>query len=223
MDRTRLLPHLLARYACNQSVPLRDRLHVALRLALCPFGRLSGLVPPSGLIVDLGCGHGHFCLALAQAAPERRVVGVDPAMHKLSIAMAVAESLPNARFVGGSALSNPVAGPCQAVLLIDVLYLLSRAQQERVLRDCFDRLAPGGTLLIKTMDARPRWKAALNRVEEWLAVRVLRITLHEGNVFAFRSLSEWAALGERIGFETRIVRLDRGYYHPHGAIVAVRR
>jgi 2-polyprenyl-6-hydroxyphenyl methylase/3-demethylubiquinone-9 3-methyltransferase len=115
-----------------------------------------------------------------------------------------------------------VVGPCQAILLIDVLYLLNLAQQKRVLRDCFDRLVPGGTLLIKTMDDRPAWKATLNGLEEWLAVRVLRITLCEGSTFTFRPLSEWAALCEGIGFETLTVRLDRGYYHPHGAVVGVR-
>jgi 2-polyprenyl-6-hydroxyphenyl methylase/3-demethylubiquinone-9 3-methyltransferase len=225
MDRLRLPPlsGLVARYVRHRGVPLRDRLHVAVRVALCPFRRLSGLVPPAGLIVDLGCGHGHFCLALAEAAPERRVVGVDPAMHKLSVAATVAGRAPNVYFVGGSALSNPVPGPCQAVLLVDILYLLSRAQQEQVLRDCYDRLAPGGTLLLKTMDARPRWKAALNRIEEWLAVRVLCITLGGEEAFSFRPLSEWAALCEEIGFETSTLSLDRGYYHPHGAIVGVRR
>jgi 2-polyprenyl-6-hydroxyphenyl methylase/3-demethylubiquinone-9 3-methyltransferase len=214
---------VLARYVRHAGVPLRDRLHVAARLALCPFRWLSSLVLFAGLIVDLGCGHGHFCHALAEAAPERWVIGVDPSMHKLSIAAAVACQSPNVGFVRGSALSNPVVGPCQAVLLIDVLYLLSRAQQEQVLRNCYDRLVPGGTLLIKTMDARPRWKAALNRIEEWLAVRVLRITLSSGEALAFRSLSEWAALCARTGFETLTVRLDGGYYHPHGAIVEVRR
>jgi 2-polyprenyl-6-hydroxyphenyl methylase/3-demethylubiquinone-9 3-methyltransferase len=212
-------------YARCTSVPLSDRLHVAVRLALCPFGRLASFVPDRGLVVDLGCGHGHFCLALASAAPERLDVGVDHAQHKLSVAQVVAgqSRKGNVHFVGVSALSNPVAGPCQAVLLIDVLYLLSRAQQERVLRDCYGRLAPGGTLLIKTMDAGPRWKAALNRIEEWLAVRVLRFTLSKGESFTFRPLSEWAALCEGIGFETQTLRLGRGYYHPHGAIVGVRR
>jgi 2-polyprenyl-6-hydroxyphenyl methylase/3-demethylubiquinone-9 3-methyltransferase len=218
-----ILDDVRTRYLRHSDVPLRDRLHVAVRLALCPFHRLSGLVPSAGLIVDLGCGHGHWTCALAEAVPRRQVVGVDPAMRKLSIARAVAGQLPNVHFVRGSVLSNPVTGPCQALLLIDVLYLLSRVQQEQVLRDCYDRLAPGGTLLIKTMDTNRRWKAALNRLEEWLAVRVLRITHSSGEAFVFRPPSEWAALCERGGFETLTVRLDEGYYHPHAAIVGVRR
>ena len=219
MDR-QILRAVQRHYA---QAPLRDRIHVAARLALCPFRRLATFVPSAGLIVDLGCGHGHLAHALAMDGPRRRVVGVDPSARKLVLANSVPNGSRRVHFVQGDALSNPVAGPCRAILLVDILYLLNRAQQEQVLRNCHDRLAPGGTLLVKTMDDRPAWKAGLSRLEEWLAVHVLRITLCQGSAFAFRSLSEWAALCERIGFETLVVRLDRGYYHPHGAIVGVRR
>lgn len=200
----------------------RDRLHVALRLALCPFERLSSLVPSCGLVVDLGCGHGVLANMLALESPERRIVGVDPSLRKLAAAHTVEPGAGRVLFVQGDALFPPVAEPCRAVLLIDVLYLLSPLEQERALRLSFDLLEPGGVLLLKTMDDRPQWKAALNRVEEWLAVRVLRITLGGKSAFTFRPLVEWAALCRAIGFEARVERLDRGYYHPHGAVVGIR-
>ena len=216
MDR-KILAHVQSLYA---RAPLRDRVHVAVRLALCPFERLASFVPHTGQIVDLGCGHGVFAHALAIEAPSRHVVGLDPAAHKLSVARSTAHCV---RFVRGDARSNPIAGPCQAILLIDVLYLLDRTEQERVLRDCYDRLSPDGVLVIKTMDNRPRWKAAVNHLEEWLVVRLLGVTLCEGNRFAFRSLSEWIALCSALGFDVRAMRLDRGYIHPHVAVVGVRR
>ena len=203
--------------------PLRDRLHIHGRLALCPFVRLADRVPSHGLIVDLGCGHGVFDHALALASPDRRIVGVDPDLCKLSTIRSASRPGLAVRFVQGDARANPVSGPCQAILLIDVLYLLSHAQQERALRDCYARLAPGGVLLIKTMDYKPRWKAALNQAEEWLAVRLLALTLADRGSFAFRSLAEWATLCVTIGFRVETVRLDRGYYHPHVAVVGVRR
>lgn len=206
----------LALYA---GAPLGDRLHVMLRWVLCPFERLAEFVPEEGLIVDLGCGHGLFANALALERSGRRVVGVEPSARKLAVARASAGP---ARFVRGEAQHNPIVAPCRAVLLIDVLYLLPPAQQEQVLRDVYHRLVPGGVLLIKTMDDRPRWKAALDRLEEWLAVRVLRITLGSAAPFAFRSLREWEALCREIGFQAWSLRLDRGYYHPHGVVVGVR-
>jgi len=214
--------------------PWRDRLHVAARLALCPFERLAVFVPPSGLIVDLGCGHGLFANALALEAPERRVVGVEPSARKLAVArttqsaMGRGARIRQVQFVQGDALTSLGVGPCRAVLLIDVLYLLAPQRQEQVLRASFDRLEVGGVLLLKTMDERPRWKAALNQLEEWLAVRVLRLTLGgggedtPGGAFAFRPLAEWVTLCQAIGFETQVVHLDGGYYHPHVAVVGIR-
>jgi SAM-dependent methyltransferase len=199
-----------------------DRLHIGIRMALCPFARLAAFVPTAGLVVDLGCGHGLFACALALESARRCVVGVEPSPAKLAAARMARQRLGRVDFVQGDALANPVCGPCQAILLIDVLYLLAPGQQEAVLRACLNRLAPGGTLLIKTMDDRPRWKAALNELQEWLAVRMLRVTLGTGRAFAFRPLAEWQALCEAIGFAASVVRLDVGYYHPHGAVIGVR-
>jgi SAM-dependent methyltransferase len=199
-----------------------DRLHVGIRMALCPFARLATFVPMAGLVVDLGCGHGLFACALALESERRHVVGVEPAPQKLAAARMAQQRLGRVEFVQGDALANPVCGPCQAFLLIDVLYLLAPDQQEAVLRACFDRLAPGGTLLVKTMDDRPRLKAALNGVQERLAVHLLHVTLGTAGTFTFRPLAEWQALCEAIGFAASVVRLDVGYYHPHGAVIGVR-
>ncbi|MFQ6101595.1 MAG: class I SAM-dependent methyltransferase [Anaerolineae bacterium] len=199
----------------------RERLHVVGRLALCPFGRLASFVPQRGLIVDLGCGHGVFANMLA--SPGRRIVGVEPSAGKLAVARIARSAMGDVQFVQGDAVHNPVVGPCRVVLIVDVLYLLTYEQQEQVLRTCFERLEPGGVLLLKTMDDRPRWKAVLNRLEEWLAVWVLHITLSRERGFAFRSLVEWAALCQAIGFETQVLRLHRGYYHPHGAVIGIKR
>jgi SAM-dependent methyltransferase len=150
------------------------------------------------------------------------VAGVEPAARKVSLAQAARPARGHVEFVRGDALNPPLAGPWRAALLIDVLYLFDPHRQEQILRACAARLSPGGVLVLKEMDERPRWKAALNRLEEWLAVRVLRITLG-GGAFTFRSLAEWAALCQGLGFETHVMRLDQGYYHPHGAVVGVRR
>jgi SAM-dependent methyltransferase len=218
MDRD-ILRRVRALYA---DAPWQDRRHVAVRLALCPFERLAPFVPRAGLIVDLGCGHGVFANALVLESPGRCIVGVEPSARKLAVARAAQSAMGRVQFVRGDALANPVAGPCRAVLLVDVLYLLAPQQQEQVLRTCFDRLEPGGVLLLKTMGDHPWWKVALNRLEEWLAVCVLRITLGGAYGFTFRPLAEWAALCQTMGFDTQIVLLDQGYYHPHGAVVGIR-
>jgi SAM-dependent methyltransferase len=219
MDRE-VLRETLALY---NGISWCDRQHVWGRLALCPFRQLAAFVPRAGLIVDLGCGHGLFAHALALDALDRHIVGVDPAVYKLEIARAIQPSGSHVYFVQGDVLANPVVGAYQAVLLIDVLYLLDRQQQESVLRMCCDRLTSGGVLLLKTMDDHPRWKVALNQLEEWLAVRVLHITQSGTSGFTFRPLTEWASLCRALGLNVEIVYLHQGYYHPHGAVVGVKK
>jgi SAM-dependent methyltransferase len=211
---------ILAQYA---RLAPADRYHVALRLTLCPFDRLATFVPRRGLIVDLGCGHGVFALALALESSARQIVAVDPSSLKLAAACQALQDQLQIHLVQGDAGHSPVPSPCSAILLIDVLYLLAPAVQERLIAECYTRLAPGGVLLIKTMGQRPRWKAALNWLQEWLAVRVLHVTASNTRRFSFRPLTEWAGLCSEVGFETLVVRLDRGYYHPHAAVVGVRR
>jgi hypothetical protein len=67
----RILRAVQGRYA---QAPLRDRIHVTARLALCPFRRLATFAPSAGLIVDLGCRHGHLGHALAMELPPRGAV-----------------------------------------------------------------------------------------------------------------------------------------------------
>lgn len=219
MDRT-ILQQAQALYT---DAPWRDRYHVAVRRALCPFERLAAFVPSTGLIVDLGCGHGLFANALALEAPRRCIVGVELSTRKLLAARATQSATGQVHFVQGDLLANPVVGPCRAMLLIDVLYLFTPHQQEQILCMCSERLEPGGVLVLKTMDTLPRWKSALDRLEEWMAVRLFHITLSGRSPLAFRPLAEWAALCQAIGFETKVVRLDQGYYHPHGAVVGLKR
>ena len=219
MDRT-ILQQAQALYT---DAPWRDRYHVAVRRALCPFERLAAFVPSTGLIVDLGCGHGLFANALALEAPGRCIVGVELSTRKLLVARATQPATGQVHFVQGDLLANPVVGPCRVMLLIDVLYLFTPHQQEQILRMCSERLEPGGVLVLKTMDTLPRWKSALDRLEEWMAVRLFHITLSGRSPLAFRPLAEWAALCQATGFETKVVRLDQGYYHPHGAVVGLKR
>ena len=107
------------------------------------------------------------------------------------------------------------AGPWDAVVLVDVLYLLDTAGQRALLADCAAQLAPGGLLVVKDMATRPRWKARLNRLQETVSVRVLRIT--EGSPdFTFVEPDVRAGWLRDAGLTgVRARRLDRGRAHPH--------
>jgi len=193
----------------------RDRLHMILRWWLCPRPAVAARVPAEGVIIDLGCGHGLFALLLARESAGRQVIGIDLDDRKIAVARQI--RLPNLRFEVGD-IGQIEVPSAQAVTLLDVLYLVPYDVQERLLALCAGRLAPGGVIVLKETAEVPRWKAWLNRLEETLAVRVLRITV--GGRFYFRTRADWQALFERLGFAVETVPLDRGYYHPHVLFVA---
>src|SRR5437899_8841816 len=64
----------------------RDRLHMIVRWRVCPLPAIAALVPPQGVIVDLGCGHGLFAQLLARDSVAREVIGVDLDAHKIALA-----------------------------------------------------------------------------------------------------------------------------------------
>ena len=196
-------------------IPFGDRLHMIIRWRVCPLPKIAALVPQSGVILDLGCGHGLFTQLLARSAPQRRVIGIDLDADKIKVAQQL--NLPNLEFAVGDVADVDVP-PSQAVTITDVFYLVPYDIQEKLLAICADKLAPGGVIVLKEMSEVPRWKVFLNWLEETLAVKVLRITV--GADFYFRPRSEWQKLFEQLGFTVETIPLDRGYYHPHVVFVA---
>lgn len=210
-----------------RGAPLASRLHVGVRWRLMPFSRLLDQVPEdaSGVALDLGCGHGVWPLLLAEQRPGLKVLGLDPDEPRVEVAQAIAEHRGlRARFLAGriedlaaTALRPEIAAEIGAGLdlisVIDVLYLIPRAQEDAVFLSLACRLRSGGRVLLKEMGDRPRWKRRWNEAQERLAVKLLGITM--GSEILVRSEAECRSLLVRAGLRVREVQLDAGYVHPH--------
>ncbi len=173
---------------------------------------LISRVAPIGRFLDVGCGHGLLSIAVAETCPEMSVLGLDPAEEKVRWARRGAGELGNVRFVCGSL--EAVGGLFDTVAVVDVLYLVARDQWPGFLRACRRRLRPGGRLLLKEVDVRPRWKFFRCLAQETLSVRLLGITL--GRSFAFLDRLAMTRLLDGLGFtDVAHVDLGRGYMTPH--------
>ena len=168
-----------------------------------------------------------FSTYLALADPGRSVVGVDIDVAKIARARAVADRLNGVdlRFVLADSGAVP-AGPWDAIVVIDMLYLLPAAEQRSLLAAAVSQLAPGGIVLIKEMSPTPRWKAGWNRLQEALAVSILRITERADGAggdrrprFDFVAPEVMAGWLQRSGLATTSRRLDRGRLHPHHLLI----
>lgn len=199
----------------------RIRAHVAARWRTCPFPALVLRVPEEGRVLDYGCGHGALALWLALGSAGREIVGVDVAADKIAAAEAAGREA-HARGIRAPAFhrirpGEIPDGPWDAILFVDVLYLMGPEEQERILRRAARSLSPEGIVLVKEVSNRPRAKAIWNRVQETMSVRVLRITA--GRRFRILSPERHAAWLEDEGLAVERVRLDRGYAHPHHLLI----
>jgi ubiquinone/menaquinone biosynthesis C-methylase UbiE len=104
-------------------------------------------------VIDIGCGSGQFCLAVALAHPEAAVLGVEPVAARVTEARANVAALPgrDLRIVAGDAGSLPAAdGSMDAAVMVAVLHWLAPRQRE-ALREVRRVLRPGGQFLLANM------------------------------------------------------------------------
>ena len=215
------LPDAAARAAMRayRAEPLGARLHVLLRWLTCPFPPIVEVLPSEGRVLEVGCGHGLFSGYLVRRSPRLQVLGVDIDADKIAVAAASAPAAGGRLEFAVSDSGSVPEGPWDAVVLVDVLYLLDEPAQRALLTSCAAALAPGGLLVVKDMSTRPRWKARWNAAQEALSVRVLKITAGSPE-FAFTDPDERARWLVEAGLrDVRTRRLDRGRVHPHHLLV----
>lgn len=212
-------PRLRAAFA---GAPRRTRWHTALRWAVAPMASVEASLPAAGAILEIGCGHGLFSIFCALESHSRQIVGVDIDERKIDEARAAAHraGLTNDRVrfeVVDQAWTPSGADQWDAVVIIDVLYLLGTERALRLLDDAAASITPSGRLLVKEVDTT-RWRRmALLTVEEWFMT----------GVGATRGDAVQMLPTERIerglrdaGMDTTRRDLSKGFHVPHCLVVA---
>ncbi len=201
------LRRALHRYA---DAPLMARLHVRGRAFLSDLAVLERYVPKKGFVVDLGCGHGLFACLLREASPTRRVLGIDLDPRKIDVARRAVRDTQWLRFEVGDVVRD--APPrCDAVTIVDVLYLLTFEQQEQVLRNAAGALGEGAPLLVKAQERRRDPRYAITYAQE-LVTLSLGVTRGGRERLFFPSRGEALAMFERAGFVVDVVEMPRRPY-----------
>ena len=194
------------------------RMHVGLRARTCPFAAIEARVPAAGRVLDAGCGHGLLSLSLAMASPDRQVRGVDIDRQKLVCADAAVAHAKVANVAFKAVDPDWVPDSTwDAIVIADVLYLMGDEPARSLLRRLAGALAPGGVLLVKEIDVRPRWKYQLARLQELIATKVARIT--EGAKVDFMAPDAIGAALSAAGLAVEHLPLHEGRLHPHHLVI----
>ncbi len=129
------------------------------------------LMPREGEILDLGCGYGFISYMLMFTGDERKITGVDYDAEKIEVAENCYSKNERISFFCQD-ISEYKVTPKNGFLLCDVLHYLTPEKQEKLLRDCFSNLHPGGTILIREANAELEKRHKKSLVTEFLSTRI---------------------------------------------------
>lgn len=192
--------------------PLLDRLHILGRFLSAPLLRTLDAIPDGARVLEVGAGHGLWARLAAERAD---VVALEPDIRKMP-------RFRHPRLTAVVGTVDCIRGTFDAIAIVDVLYLMNAEARDALLRRCFERLRPGGVLLVKGIDPSRRAKRAWDRLQETIAYRVLHLSRGEG-VFEHDARDEMIARMQRAGFANVQCRaIDRWYPHAHIACTAKR-
>ncbi len=200
------------------------RAHVALRWATCPFGDIEAELPAEGAILDWGCGHGVLATWAAHRSAGRTAHGVDIDADKLEIARSAAVAAHLADRTS-FALVDPDEvpdGSWPAVVVNDVLYLLTPDAQVRLVEAAAAVIAPGGVLVAKVMGDGPRWKVRATEAQEAMVVGRLGVTASDAGVHPSPSIDDVMSWMVNAGLSATARPVDRGYHCPHVLVIGRR-
>ena len=145
---------------------------------------------PPVRVLDLGAGSGVWGIAVAQSSPRVTVTAVDwPGVLPIALKTAARFGLQN-RYtcVPGDLLSADFGRDQDLITIGHILHSEGVERSKKLLRKCFDALAPGGTIAIQEFLVNPeRTGPSMSLI---FAVNML-VNTDEGDTWSFDEIAGW--------------------------------
>ena len=174
-------------------------------------------LPPSGAVLDIGCGFGLFSLYYAATGPGRFIRGLDLDGRRIAMARRAAARLgiDNVAYEEADARHFKGAGEVAAAYMLDIVHHVPPAAVRPLLGELARCLPPGGTLLVKDVDTRPAAK-------RWFTWALDKLMAPRTPV-RYWSAEELSQALREAGFSVRRHAMVDFLPYPHVLYVATRR
>lgn len=187
-----------ASYMAHDQGVSRDCIEHRYALEQAVIDRWFAALGPTAAVLDIGCGAGAWTALFARK--YGRIVGVDASAGMLAAASRRLSGHGNVELVHGNALTAPLQGEFDGVLLGGLLMYLDRSDAEVLLKR-LSQLAPHGRIILRESGVRSGVEA---RTGEYQVV--------------YRSVQEYQMLADEAGLRVVSVERNKGYAHMEIAI-----
>jgi len=188
-----------------------QRFHLSKRLKWCQYDHISSFLPEKGLVLDIGCGYGHFCVYLSLAKPLLQILGCDIDEKKISIAKTIDLNKQNQYdFLCGNIVSlNPLQNlKFDSIVILDVLYLVPVQFQKEILKWVSSHLKSKGVLIIKTIDTEKGIRSKLAIIQEYIMIVLLRKTKATNGITHEKSPNFYVEILKQLDFDINTIPLS---------------
>ncbi|ARU04983.1 hypothetical protein CCO03_10075 [Comamonas serinivorans] len=177
-----------------------------------------GMFPAKGRFLDLGCGQAVFAawLLAAQAHADAgrwpadwppppqvtQLLGLELMPSDVARAHAALAQFSPRIVIEQGDVTQAAFPACEVVTILDVLHYFDHNRQRDVLTRVHQALTPGGVLVARVGDAAAGWRFELSRkVDQWVTF----VRGHGWSQLHCRSVADWQALLQDIGFEVQVM------------------
>jgi uncharacterized protein (DUF2062 family)/2-polyprenyl-3-methyl-5-hydroxy-6-metoxy-1,4-benzoquinol methylase len=167
-------------------------------------------LPSGGSLLDIGCGQGLMLALLAEAHRAKgvphfdRLVGIEVRPHRARLARTALGI--DAEIIESDANKVEPRG-FHAVLLFDVLHMMSETDQDALLCTAIEALEPGGVILVREADASAGWSFWTVRIGNRLTALASGAWRQR---LSFRTVRQWHECFSRHGLDAESVPASTG-------------
>ncbi|NBU33086.1 methyltransferase domain-containing protein [bacterium] len=186
-------------------------MYLLVRFITTPVELIAKCIPASTkTVLEIGAGSGINLVVAGMFQSQAKLFAYEPDDEKIKFINA---STQNIQIIPKLDTQQQY----DAILIVDVLYLLSKDDREALLNTAVSMLTKNGVLIIKDMSVKPAYKAYWNRIQECISVHVTKMTLSNGafNVWTVEEIADYA---RSQGYSANLHRIDRHYIHPHAIV-----